>query len=125
MLTLIDEIDKDVEIFVFTRRNGTSTSNEVTEATLQRTYDLDAANTAVKHLVFLVSGELEIAGDIVTTSLTFSQTRTFTLAGNAITLTDTDGDTTVLRATLSYDGNTVTLTFVEDRDTFIYRAVPR
>ena len=52
MLALIDEIDKDVETFVFTRRDGAGTSNEVTEANLQGTYDLDAANTAVKQLVF-------------------------------------------------------------------------
>ena len=119
-LTLIDEIDKDVETFVFTRRDGTGTSNEVTEANLQGAYDLDAANTTVKNLVFLVAGELDVAGNVVTTSLTFSQTRSLTLAGSTITLTDTDGDTTVLRATLSHDGNTLTLTFVENRDTFVY-----
>ena len=39
MLTVIDEIDKDVTTFVFTRRDGTGTSNEVTEANLQGTYD--------------------------------------------------------------------------------------
>jgi len=119
-LTLIDEIDNGLETFVYTRRDGTGTSNEVTEANLQGTYDLDAANTKVKKFVFLVSGELEVAGNVVTASLTFSQTRSYTLAGNAITLTETDGDTTVLQATLSRDGNTLTLTFVEDRDTFVY-----
>ena len=120
ILTLIDEIGEDVQTFVFNRRDGTSTSNEVTEATLQGTYDLDAANSTVNNFVFLASGELEVAGNIVTTSLTFSQTRSFTLAGDTITLTETDGDTTVLRATLSNDRNTLTLTFVEDRDTFVY-----
>ena len=120
MLTLVDEIGGHAEIFVFTRRDGTGISNEVTAAKLQGTYDLDMANTMVKTFVFLVSGELDVAGNIVTTSLTFSQTSSFSLAGNSITLTDTDGDTTELRATLSHDGNTLTLIFVEDRDTFVY-----
>jgi len=77
----------------------------------------DATHTTVENLV---SGELEVAGNIVTVSLTGSQTRPFTLAGDTITLTETDGSTTVLRATLSNDGNTLTLTFVKDRDTFAY-----
>jgi len=90
-LMLIDEIGDDVETCVFTRRAGAGTSNEVTEANLQRTYDLDATNTTVTNFVFLVSGELEIAGNMVTLALTFSQTSSFTLAGNTITLTDTGG----------------------------------
>ena len=119
-LTLIDEIGNNLETFVFTRRDGTGTSDEVTETNLQGTYDLDATKTTFKNLVFLASGRLEVAGNIVTASLTFSQTRSFTLAGNSITLTDTDGDTTVLQTILSHDGKTLTLTFVEDRDTFVY-----
>ena len=119
-LTLIDEIAENLETFVFNRRDGTGTSNEVTEANLQGTYDLDTAKTTFKNLVFLSSGELGVTGGTVTASLTFSQTRAFTLAGNSITLTDTDGETTLLRATLSHDGNTLTLTFVEDRDPFVY-----
>ena len=110
----------NLETFVFTRRDGTGTSDEVTETNLQGTYDLDATKTTFKNLVFLASGRLEVAGNIVTASLTFSQTRSFTLAGNSITLTDTDGDTTVLQTILSRDGKTLTLTFVEDRDTFVY-----
>ena len=117
-LTVRDEIHGDVETFVFTRRDGTGTSNEVTEGTLQGTYDLDATHATVDKLV---SGELDVAGNIVTVSLTFSQTGSFTLAGNTITLTETDGATTVLRATLSHDGNTLALTVVDkDRDTFVY-----
>ena len=119
-LTLVDQIGMDVETFVFTRRDGSGGSDEVTEANLQGTYDLDATGTTVGTLVFLVSGQLQIAGNVVTTSLTFSQTRSFTLAGNTITLAEADGDTTVLRASLSDDGDTLTLTFVEDRDTFVY-----
>ena len=119
-LTLVDKTDRDVETFVFTKLDGTGTSNEVTEANLQGTYDLDATNTTATNLVFLVAGRLEIAGDMVTASLTFSQTRPFILAGNTITLTETDGDATLLQGTLSHDGNTLTLTFVEDRDTFVY-----
>ena len=80
-------------------------------------YDLDATHTTVEHLA---SGELEVAGNIVPISLMGSQTRSFTLASDTITLTETDGSTTVLRATLSHDGNTLTLTFVQDRDTFVY-----
>ena len=120
-LTLVDEINDDDETFVFIRRDGTGTSNEVTEANLRGTYDLDANKTTVKNFPFLVSGELKVTGNIVTTSLTFSQTRSFTLAGNTIALAETDGDTTVLRATLNDDGNTLTLAFVEDRDTFVYQ----
>lgn len=122
-LTLIDEINEDVETFVFIRRDKTGTSNEVTGANLQGTYDLDATNTRVKNFPLLVSGEFEVAGNIVTTSLTFSQTRSFTLAGNTITLAETDGGTTVVRGTLSHDGNTLTLAFVEDRDTSSMRDV--
>ena len=92
----------------------------MTKANLQGTYDLDATNTRVKNFPLLVSGEFEVAENIVTTSLTFSRTRSFTLAGSTITLTETDGSTTVARATLSHDGNTLTLTFVEDRETFVY-----
>ena len=117
VLTVLDEIGKDVETFVLTRRDGTGASNEVTVSNLQGTYDLDATNTRFEHLA---SGELEVAGNILTASLTGSQTRSFTLPGNTITLTETDGDTTVLRSTLSNDGNTLTLTFIKDRDTFVY-----
>lgn len=78
-LTLIDEIGEDIETFVFTRRAGPGTSNDVTEANLQGTYDLDATNTAVTSFDCLVSGELEIAGNMVTAALTFSQTSSYTL----------------------------------------------
>ncbi|MDH3602009.1 MAG: hypothetical protein OEU26_20550, partial [Candidatus Tectomicrobia bacterium] len=42
MLTVIDEIHGELKTFMFTRRDGTGTSNEVTVANLQGTYDLDA-----------------------------------------------------------------------------------
>ena len=119
-LTLVDEINNDIETFVFIRRDRIGASNEVTEAKLQGTYDLDVTNSKVKNFVYLASGELIIAGNVLTASLTFSQARPFSLAGNAITLTETDGSNTLLHAILSPDGNTLTLTFVEDRDTFVY-----
>lgn len=112
-LTIIPEDD---ETFVFTRRDGTGTSNEVTEANLQGTYDLDVTNTTDEDLV---SGEVDVVGNIVSVSLTGSLTGSFTLVGNTITLTDTAGGTTVLRATLSHDGNTLTLVD-EDSDTVVF-----
>ena len=119
-LTLVDEIGRDVETFVFVRRSGTSTSDEVTEANLQGTYDLDATSSTVKNLPFLDAGELDIAGNVMRTSLTFSQTRPYTLVGNTITLTERDGNTSVLQATMSQDGNALTLIFVGSTDTFVY-----
>ncbi len=116
-LTVLDEIDGDVETFVLTRRDGTGTSNEVTKANLQGRYDVDATRTTVEKLV---SGEVNVAGDIVTVSLTYSQTGSFTLAGTTLTLTETNGATTMLRATLSHDGNTLTL-IDKDRNTFVYK----
>ena len=119
-LTLVDEIGQDLETFVFVRRSGTGTSDEVTEANLQGTYDLDTTRSTVRNFPGLNSGELEVEGNIITTSLTFSQTRPYTLVGNTMTLTERDGDTSVLQAAMSQDGNTLTLTLVESQDTFVY-----
>ena len=117
-LKLVDEIDQVVETMVFTRRGATDTSNEVTEANLQGTFDLDVTNTTLKYAVPLISGVLKVAGNTVTASLTFSETRPFALTGNTITLTEVGGESTVLHATLSQDEDTLTL--VDRRDTFVY-----
>ena len=119
-LTLVDEIGKDVATFVFVRRSGTGTSDEVTEASLQGRYDLDAARSSANPFPNLDSGELEISGSTMTTSLTFSQTRPYALVEDTIVLSETDGDTSRLRAHLNQDGNTLTLASVESHDTFVY-----
>ena len=56
----------------------------------------------------------------MTTSLTFSQTRPYALVEDTIVLSETDGDTSRLRARLSQDGNTLTLTSLEGRHRFAY-----
>ena len=119
-LTLVDEIGQDLETFVFVRRSGTGASDEVTEANLQGRYDLDTTSSTIRSYPGLDSGELEVEGDIVTTSLTFSQTRPYALVGNTITFTERDGDTSVLQAAMSQDGNTLTLISIESQDTFVY-----
>ena len=119
-LTLVDEIGQDLETFVFVRRSGTGTSDEVTEANLQGTYDLDTTGSTIRNFPGLDSGKLEVEGNIITTSLTFSQTRPYAIVGNTMTLTERDGDTSVLRAAMSQDGNTLTLISIESQDTFVY-----
>ena len=119
-LTLVDEIGDEVATFVFVRRSGTGTSDEVTEANLQGRYDLDAARSTANTLPHLDSGELEISGSSMTTSLTFSQTRPYALVEDTVVLSETDGDTSRLRAHLSQDGNTLTLTSVEGSHRFVY-----
>ena len=119
-LTFVDEIGEDVATVVFVRRSGTGTSDEVTEANLQGRYDLDAARSTANTLPHLDSGEVEISGSSMTTSLTFSQTRPYALVEDTIVLSETDGDTSRLRARLSQDGNTLTLTSLEDRHRFVY-----
>lgn len=120
VLTLVDDIYGTLETFVFTRRSGTGTSNAVTVATLQGTYDLDAGRSALQNFAHLVWGELDIAGDTLATSLTFSQTSALALDGNTVTLTHADGRITPLRASLGEDGTVLTLVFVEAGDTFVY-----
>gem|GEM_PF-4889678 len=121
LLTLVDDIDGKAETFVYIRRDGGGRGNDLTLANLQGRYDLDVANTTFRRAVPLASGELEIAGHMVTASLTFTQTRAFTLAGSVITLTAADGERSVLQAELDRDGRILTLTVVEDQETFVYR----
>lgn len=120
VLTLVDEVFGSLETFVYRRRDGAGTSDEVSVATLQGSYELDPSKTRVAYFAFLDSGALEISGDTLVASLTFSETRSFALAGDTLTLTDADGNTSAVRARMSDDGNTLTLTFVEERDTFVY-----
>lgn len=116
-LTFVDE-DGVTSVFVLMRREGTGTSNEVTVDNLQGTYDLDVANTMVEGLD-LISGELEITGNMARLSATVSQTGSFALIGNTVTVTDNDGDMTDFQVTLSDDGSTLTLVD-EDNDPFVF-----
>lgn len=118
-LTLVDEIGQDLETFVFVRRSGTGTSDDVTKANLQETYDLDTTRSTVRNFPDLDSGELEVEGNIITTSLTFSQTRPYALVGNSTTLTERHGDTSVLQAAMSQDSHTLTLSLIESQATFV------
>lgn len=101
--TFVDE-DGVTSVFVFIR--------------LQGTYDLDVANAMVEGLD-LVSGELEVEGNIARLSATVALTGPFALAGNTVTITDSNGDTTDFQVTLSNDGNTLTAVD-EDNDTFVF-----
>lgn len=119
-LTLIDEIGDSVAVLVFERSNGAGTSNDVTEDTLQGTYALDLRRSRTAIFPLLVSGTLEIVDDVMTTSLTFSQTRPYSLDGSTITLTEVDGSKSLLSASLTESATTLALTFVEDGQTFVY-----
>ena len=119
-LTLVDEIGDSVAVFVFERSNGAGTSNIVTEDTLQGTYALDLRRSRTAIFPRLISGTLEILDNVMTTSLTFSQTRPYSLDGSRIALTEVDGSKTLLRASLTDGANTLALTFVEDDQTFVY-----
>ena len=119
-LTLVDEIGDSVAVFVFERSNGAGTSNDVTEDALQGTYALDLRRSRTAIFPLLVSGTLEIVDNVMTTSLTFSQTRPYSLAGDTIALTEADGSKSLLRASLTESASTLALTFVEDGQTFVY-----
>ena len=88
----------------------------MTVANLRGTYDLDVASSTAEDLV---SGELEVEGDILTFSGTVVQTGSYTLAGNTLILTDSDGGTEVLQATFSNEDNTLTI-LDEDGDTSVF-----
>lgn len=119
-LTLVDTIRDSVAVFVFERSNGAGTSNDVTEDTLQGTYALDLRRSRAAIFPLLVSGTLEIVDNVMTTSLTFSQTRPYSLDGSTITLTEVDGSKSLLRASLTESASTLALTFAEDDQTFVY-----
>jgi len=119
-LTLVDNIEGVAETFVFNRKAGEATSNEVTETNLRGRYALDVAGSVLKVFAAATSGELEIARGMVKVSLTFSQTRPFTLSEGAVNLKESDGNTLVLQATLSENGQSLKLIFPGDGGSFSY-----
>ena len=119
-LTLVDEIDGDIETFVCIRRGDRAASDEISRANLKGRYELDVADSSLKTFTAAISGKLEVTRNMAKVSLTFSQTRPFTISGNAIKLRESDGTTTLLHTIRSRDGISLTLTFAESGESFVY-----
>lgn len=91
--------------------DGSADPNAITASNLRGTYDLGEDE--------MTSAVLEVDGDTLAFTVTVMSTGTFTISGNTLTITDGDGGATLLQATLTNNGTTLSLV-EEDSDTLVY-----